>query len=714
MNLSEALDAALPEIPKARISRSRPPRLDPDLITREDMLDGEPIVGVFQRGKSSYFRFSPSQWELALLFDGVRSYEEIAEAFIERTNISIEPEGVRSFAEQMDEAEFWHKSHQEKNLALSEKLMAQRGRRSKSKVNLAHISFSAWDPDSYLGWLDRAVGSYIYSKWCVLSAILLFIFEAAVFIDNWRFIGPDTALFFNFTQKSFLDFVQFWVLLLVLGFVHESAHGLTCKHFGGQVHSMGLMFLYLAPCFFVDVTESWVSASKIQRLATIIAGIWIEMVICGVAMIFWLNTVTGGWLHNFAYEVILLTGIAVVVINLNPLIKLDGYYFLTEVIEIPDLKERSTAFLSGWFQNHILGLSVETPIVPRRRATLFFLYAFVSGTYSYLLLFFVVRLSYRLSANWFAEFALIPAGALAFFVYRSRLRALQRVIKQFWEEKIKAGIRWHPIHILTVTALAAVLFLPLWRDREDAYFVIEPTHALTLHAAVPGRVDAVLIRQGERVHAGQTMIRMNSYMASSMQSEAEAVTQSAQYQAYNAQLKGESIASAAAEQNGAMHFRGIANEAESSLEVAAPTDGIVLTPNPSQLLQQDVASGQALLDLADAGSRTVRVFIPVSALNRIPPSAEIALAMPGQFSVVRMPLSPPSGESVTLPEGLIARQNYQGIKLPVFYCSRMTLPQTSGNPMFGLSGEAKIFGVRHSLAERLLTGVFNLVRAHVW
>ena len=47
-------------------------------------------------------------------------------------------------------------------------------------------------------------------------------------------------------------------MLLVIGFVHESAHGLTCKHYGGEVHSMGLMFLYFTPCFYVDVTESWV------------------------------------------------------------------------------------------------------------------------------------------------------------------------------------------------------------------------------------------------------------------------------------------------------------------------------------------------------------------------------------------------------------------------------------------------------------------------
>lgn len=67
MNLSEALDAALPEMPKTRLSRSRPPCLDPDLIVREDMLNGEPIVGVLKREKRNFFRFLPSQWQIVQL-----------------------------------------------------------------------------------------------------------------------------------------------------------------------------------------------------------------------------------------------------------------------------------------------------------------------------------------------------------------------------------------------------------------------------------------------------------------------------------------------------------------------------------------------------------------------------------------------------------------------------------------------------------------------
>jgi putative peptide zinc metalloprotease protein len=714
MNLSEALDAALPEIPQSRLARGRPPRLDPDLIVREEVLDGEPIVGAFQRGKANYFRFSPAQWELAQMFDGVHTFEEIAELYTTQKGMQIEAAEIRAFAENLEEVDFWHKTPQEKNLAMREKLLAQRGRRGRTKIDLAHIRFSAWDPDRYFDWLDGAIGRYVYSGWFGLAVATLLLFEAVIFVSKWSVLGPDTALYFNFTKKSFLEFAQFWMLFLVLGFLHETSHGLTCKHFGGQVHSMGLMFIYLTPCFYVDVTEIWISATKLQRLATIIAGIGIEMILCALAMIVWVNTQTGQWIHDFAYQIILLTGIAVVAINLNPLIKLDGYYFFTEIIEIPELKERSTAFLTGWFQNRVLRLPVEVPIVPRRRAVFFVLYAFVSGLYSYTLLFFVVRFSYNIASHWLAEFALIPAGILALVIFRSRLRALRRVAAQFWQERRAQSGGWRPVHALTFGVLAAILFLPLWRDRISAFYVIEPMRSDSLHASLEGRVTEVLVREGEHVHAGQPLLRMSSLTAGSMQSSAAAQTSGARYQAFNAQLQGQSIATAAAAQSGAERLGELARDAQTSLLVTAPGDGMILTQNPAQLMDQDVASGQPLLDFAEAGPRIVRIFIPASAMDRIPSDAEVAFALPGDFSAVRARLPRPQGDAVDLPPGLIAHQDYKGIQTAVYYNSRLILPADESSPLFGASGPAKIFGKRRSLAERLLFNSMNLVRAHVW
>ncbi len=715
MNLSEALDAALPDIPSARVARGRPPRLDPDLVTREDLLDGEPIMAVLIRERGELFRFPIAQWNLATLFDGVRSYEEIADLYTEQTGNLTTADEIREFSEGLQDINFWFKTPQERNIALSQKLSAQRGRRAgrASKLNLAHITFSGWDPDRFLGWLDRAIGRYVYSPWSVLAAVLLFAFETSGFVAQWHVIAPDAVLYYNFAHKSFVDVVQFWILLLFVGFVHESAHGLTCKHYGGQVHSMGLLLIYLMPAFFCDITEAWVATGKPQRLAAIIAGIWAEMVLCGIGMIVWLNTGPGEWIHDLSYQLILMTGIAVIIVNLNPLIKLDGYFFLTEFLGSPDLKERSTSFLSGWFQSRILRLPVETPIVPRRRVLLFVVYAALSGIYSYLVLFFVVRFVYNVSFNFFAEFALIPAAIVFYLMFKSRLQSLRRVLSELWS-KITADRSRLLIFAAAAPLILLLLFVPLFRDRESAYYVVEPVHQEMVHAAVPGRIDSVQVHEGEAVHAGQPLVRLSSPLAEALRDSATALADTSHYQAFDAEVQGKTIGGASARQGESQQSSRLAAEAQASREIVAPFDGIVLTTDPAALQGQQVASGQPLLNLAEAGQRVARIYVPASALKRIPSPAELEIALPGRFSLVRTTLNHPGGDPVSLPAGIIARQDYKGIKLPDFYAARVVLPASAGDLPFGVAGDAKIFGARRSIAARVFSVASDLVKAHVW
>jgi hypothetical protein len=92
----------------------------------------------------------------------------------------------------------------------------------------------------------------------------------------------------------------------------------------------------------------------------------------------------------------------------------------------------------------------------------------------------------------------------------------------------------------------------------------------------------------------------------------------------------------------------------------------------------------------------------------------VAIAAPGCFSVIRMTLGALGGEAVSLPTGLIAKQDYKGFELPAFYTARMPLPPTRCDLALGMSGTANIFGARRSIAARLFTIAANLFRAHVW
>lgn len=716
MNLSEALDAALPEIPRKRLARDKPPAVDPNLILREESFDGEPVIGVLQRENGNFFRFPLAQWQLIQLFNGARTYDEIAEAYREQTGVDYSPDEIGAFAEGMEAQDFWYKTPQEKNLAMSERLMAQRNRRAHrtQKVNIAHITFSAWDPNLYFDRLDALVGRFIYNPWCVLAAIALFAFEVFVFIAHWNVIGPDIPVYYTFSTKTLADFAEFWILLFCLGFIHESAHGLTCKHFGGEVHAMGLMFLYLTPAFYVDVTESWIYATRVQRLWTIIAGIWIETVVCGIAMFVWVNSAPGYWLHDLMYKVILITGVAVIVMNLNPLLKLDGYYFLTEAIGIPDLKERSTAFVTEWVQSKVLRLPVIVTPIPRKRAPLFISYALLSGAYSYLVLFAVIHLAYNIAFKVMAELALLPIGFMAFAIFRSRLRSLRKLAHEVWSNMTFSGsfIQRHGISIAALIGL--LIILPLWRDRQDAYYVVEPANPITVHSAIAGKVDAVYVKGGQQVHAGDALFRMTSVDAAAMYAQAAAITGASHFRSFQAQLQGQSIGTAAAEQIAASQSRALSSEVQGSLLIRSPIHGVVLNTDPDSLLGNTVATGQPLITVANDGPRLVRLYIPFSALKRILPHSEVLLMPPGRLSIVHLRLQAMDGQAASLPTDLVGKQTYKGIALPTFYSARIPLPASVAGLPLGTAGTVKILGARHSIFERCVRIGLDVVHQHIW
>ncbi len=716
MNLSEALDAALPEIPKSRVLRTAPPQLDPELIVREDTLDGEQVIVVYQRSTTNIYRFPPIQWKLIQLFDGTKSYEEIAEEY-SASYAPITAEEVRDLASGLDESNFWYRTVQEKNIAMSEKLRAERSRRSHKSVgaNLAHISFSAWDPDRYLTQLDNAVGRYLYSGWFTGLVVLLFLFEAVIFVAKWPLLSHDIPLYYNFSKKGFSDLASFWLIFFTIGFFHESSHGLTCKHYGGEVHSMGFMFLYLSPCFYVDVSEAWVSNTRLQRLATIIAGIWVEMVLCGIAMIVWLNTQVGESLHNFAYQIILITGLAVIVMNLNPLIKLDGYYFLTEWIGIPDLKERSTLFLSGWVQNHILRLPVEVPIVPRRRIALFTGYAILSGAYSYMLLFVIVRLAYNIFSHFMAEWALLPAAILAFLIFRSRIRLLGKFLANFYRVRRESLLRKAtPLRFAWIALVAVLLFAPIWRIRESAYYLVEPTGVQILRAGVQGTVRAVYVQEGQLVRKGEPLAGLDSMTFDKRSSSAQANLALASARLEDSMVYQHNLGPAMTAHSEASTMQGMSEGESRSLTVRAPFEARVISALPQTLVGANVGRGQALLTLASTGPPTVRIFVPATALNRVHAGDAVAIDTHSTFLPAWIRLAPLSGDTENLPKGILPPQKYAGIKLPAFYVSRVQLGQPVAALRPGMVGKASILDQRRSIAWRIYAVARDLLRSYVW
>ena len=238
--------------------------MNPRVIAREQIEEGQPMMMVLVPEMHQYYRLTPDQWVLLQLFDGNRTYQEVAEEFSARTSIAYTAELAQEFAEASPEAGFWYQTQQEKNFTLCEKLKQERSERIKRKSkfsNLAEVSFAAWDPDVFLTKLHAHL-EFLFSRWFLLLSLALFTFMGYVFVSHWGEIGRDSLDFFDFTTKGTADLVAFWVLMFLIGFVHETCHGLGCKHTGGEVHGMGFLLIYLSPAFYCDTTEAFVYGGK--------------------------------------------------------------------------------------------------------------------------------------------------------------------------------------------------------------------------------------------------------------------------------------------------------------------------------------------------------------------------------------------------------------------------------------------------------------------
>jgi len=718
MNIVEALNVALPELPPEAGRLLRPPRVDPTLVAREQMEEGERKVLLLVPSISRYFVFTPDQWTLLQLFDGQRSYDEISQLFQARTGRAYPPAWVQQFAEESQDSEFWYHSPEEKNRALWQKLKDERRQRLASKSrygNLSEITFSAWDPDRFLTALNQKL-SFLFTRWFVVLNLVAFVFMAYVLGSHWGEIVRDNIELYNFTDKGAGAIAQFWIIVFIIGFIHELAHGLLCKHAGGAVHRLGFLLIYLSPAFFCDTTEVWVYGGKRQRILTSTAGIWSSLIICALASILWWGTPPGSEVHNFAYLIILFSGFLPVLINLNPLVKLDGYFIFTEIFALGELKENSAAYVSSWVKRHIFGLPVVVPHVTRRRKLLYVPYTFFSALYSYGLLFFVVTFTYHVCRRFSPEWGFLPALLLAWAIFKARILALVSFMKRVYLDKKDRLQNWLSLPrsaTLTVGVLVALL-APLWRENIQARFLLEPARRAVVRVEVPGVVVATDVQEGLAVAAGAPLLQLRNLSLESVAAQARSDAQLAATRALQAERDYENYGRAQWERDRRAQQSRILQSEISGLSLSSPISGVVVTPRVQDLLGTYVQAGTTVVEVAELSTLRARGFVPELALREIHPDSPADLLLDDGSRIMGLRVASLAGASSNLEPGLIERESYKGMQGAQFYPVTILVPNTSGRLRQGTSGTAKIYVRRRSLAGLVAEAIYDFVCRKIW
>ena len=420
-------------------------RLRPDLIIQPQKHRGQTCYVVKDPVNLRYYRFQVREHFLMRLMDGRRTLADAHREFEQNFRPArLTLEEIEGFAQLLLSASLV----QSESVQSGEYLLGLRRRQARRRIvqrltEFLYIQIPLFDPDRLLSRLFSVL-SPAFTRAAVALGVGI-ILAAALFVgihfDAFRERLPELQGFFSWQQA-----VSLWCALVGIKAIHELAHGLTCKAFGGETHEMGLMILCFTPCMYCNVSDAWMIPSKWRRIAVSMAGVYVELLIASLATYVWWHSPSSPWLNHVALSLMVVCGISTVIFNANPLLRFDGYYALADWLEIPNLRERSDRFLRQRALATCLGVDVTPEPAPGvRRGSLFVTYAIASYLYRWLVMIGVIWLLYRFLKPYHlgAVGAMLAAAALISMVGRPILRVFNS-----WS-------RWKKLPTMKPTRIAA-------------------------------------------------------------------------------------------------------------------------------------------------------------------------------------------------------------------------------------------------------------------
>jgi putative peptide zinc metalloprotease protein len=579
-----------------------------------------------------YYRVEEFQHAILELFDGTRTLEEVVQEFnAQNPEMPIDVVFLKACVEGLGPTGIFEETREEKKRLFLEKIRDQRRRRVRNRNpfgNIFEITLSAWNPDRFFERVIPRLRFFWTPAFIIVSAACILVM-LGIWVAEWERIKEGTIALFTFRDKTGADILQFLLLLLVVGFCHESAHGLTCRYFGGHVNRMGFLFVYFTPCFFVDVSDAYLFPSHFKRQAVIYAGGYFELFLCSLSTFVWALTSPGTLVNELAWKFLLLSGLSSVIINYNPLIKLDGYYSLMDYLEISDLWERSFAYVSGWIRRTIFQLPVEVEAPPRDVRRILVGYCCMSIAYKVLLVaVFLVFLKNILHAM-FGGFGYVALALIVALIFRRQILKLASFLRFTVLDKKEVVMTARNLVVLSGAAGSLAAFLALVpvpiTIRGD--FVLEARSAAIVRAPGEGVIGRVLVVEGQSVGQGEALAVLRN----------DGLVRSLAVLKTRIDLSEQEIAEAGGSEKRAVLARKVTErdlireeirvleERAEALTLRAPLAGTVITARPEDLVGSYLARGQPFCEIAEPRGLVARVPVREGRIDEVQPGQRVDL-----------------------------------------------------------------------------------------
>lgn len=709
------------------------PAMREDLLINRQIFEGRTYYVIKDPISLQYFRMSAEDYYLASLFDGRRTFGRIRDEYVrEYPHVRLEytppevNERVLRFANDLALMQFLRVQGQrlKARYESARKNKAKKGWFYNGVNNLFFKRFSVYDPDRLFGRMAKPMW-WIWTKPALYLSVVLIVLALIVFLISAQRIHPTLSNFFAFNNIALI-----WVTTILIKSVHELGHGLTCKHFGGEVHEVGVMFLVFTPYFFVNVSDSWVLPKRRHRILISAAGIYVELILAAFATFLW-AVVQPGAFQDFLFNVMVIASFSTLVFNANPLMRFDGYYIVTDLIEVPNLQSKSRALVTHQVKSLIFGKHGEDAALarmplPRKRFWLFYTYAVLSWIYGYYVIY---KLTWFMSDR-MAQYDLRGVGR---FLSLSALIAW--VIMPFWTffkgQQLKRD-DWKPhgrlrrlstIGGLVLAPFVILCFTP-WNLTISRSGAVELANPEEVRPEVPGFVSEILVKEGDPVVPGQPLVRLTNreleqQAASSVQRVAMAkgnmqralgMDRPAEFRQFESQL------------TDYQHRAEQADKDLANLTLKAKTKGTVLTRDLDKKLGHLVRSGELFCEIGSLNPMEIKMALNEKQVRYVAKGQPVDLkvdAYPWQTIHGTIAEVHPMLLARDLPAALSARRagdvptgvNAQGQEVPLerTFEARIDVDNSAGLLRPGMTGHGNIQTGRRLWGRLVLQSLLDLI-----
>ena len=475
-----------------------------------------------------------------------------------------------------------------------------------SKINPFWLKLPLGNPDKFFSAANR------YCQWMfhplTILVSLVFIFAGLVTsLTHWDELFGGFQIW---ESNNWIWLIVCWVVLKVL---HEFAHGITCRRFGGEVPATGIIFILFAPMAYVNVTSSWRFASRWKRIAVASAGMYVEFFVAACCVFGMLNT-DSPILQDVLRNAIVMSGLTTLLFNANPLMKFDGYFILSDLLKIPNLFENGSKAFRRNVSWIFLGQNQEAScheIKTRRFVVL--VYGWLASIWKVLICFAMTITA----STMFGGFGILLAavGVSSWFA-KPTIEMCKRLSIHFKRRPHSL------VRVGALTSLIAALFAASWfwipcPIVARAPCLIEFENAANVRTETAGFVAEVFVKENAIVKANQPLLKLENLelVAEVEELEAELQLQKTRERIALDQSETAEAQIAVRQQDAILTSLHSRLEELDRLTITAPVAGRVVARNLEAMAGTYFEKGDLVLRITDKTAKEVVVSLPVTEIN---------------------------------------------------------------------------------------------------